>query len=181
MFRLFQITNLVHNSFIFQQYVCYTTLLNMFRAARCSSSGGPTVSPQPLVSSPSVSSRTVCRWRADCPLSTCIVYGCTDGLSPRSSGFSTRPVHVGSVVDEVALGQTFSPITSVFPCQHHSTNPPYSFFSSSTKAIICIITQIIRIMANGATASRNSKEYAVIILEWLKTAKNYGAVFTSKG
>ena len=33
--RLFQITNLMHNSFIFQQYVCYTTLLNMFRAARC--------------------------------------------------------------------------------------------------------------------------------------------------
>ena len=31
---LFQITNLTHNSFIFQQYVCYTTLLNMFRAAR---------------------------------------------------------------------------------------------------------------------------------------------------
>ena len=58
-------------------------LLNMFRAARCSSSGGPIVSPQPLVSSPSVSSRTVCGWRADCsplsncsPLSTCILYGC---------------------------------------------------------------------------------------------------------
>jgi len=50
--RLFQITNLMHNSFIFQQYVCYITLLNMFRAARCSSSGGPIVSPQPLVSSP---------------------------------------------------------------------------------------------------------------------------------
>jgi len=44
----------MHNSFIFQQYVCYTTLLNMFRAARCSSSGGQIVSPQPLVSSPSV-------------------------------------------------------------------------------------------------------------------------------
>jgi len=29
-------------------------LLSMFRAARCSSSGGPIVSPQPLVSSPSV-------------------------------------------------------------------------------------------------------------------------------
>jgi len=48
----------MHNSFIFQQYVCYTTLLNMFRAARCSSSGGPIVSPQPLVSSPFVSSHT---------------------------------------------------------------------------------------------------------------------------
>jgi len=74
--RLFQITNLMHNSFIFQQYICYTTLLNMFRAARCSSSGGSIVSPQPLVSSPSVSSRTVCGWRADCsPLSTGILYG----------------------------------------------------------------------------------------------------------
>ena len=39
-FRLFQITNLMHNSFILQQYVCYTMILNMFRAARCSSSGG---------------------------------------------------------------------------------------------------------------------------------------------
>ena len=75
---LFKITKLMHNSFIFQQYVCYTTLLNMFRAApRCSSSGGQIVSPQPLVSSLSVNSRTVCRLRALCsPLSTCILYGC---------------------------------------------------------------------------------------------------------
>ena len=48
-YRLFQITNLMHNSFIFQQYVCYTTILNMFRAARCSSSGVQIVSPQPLL------------------------------------------------------------------------------------------------------------------------------------
>jgi len=26
----------MHNSFIFQQYICYNTLLNMFRAALCS-------------------------------------------------------------------------------------------------------------------------------------------------
>ena len=52
-YRIFQITNLMHNSFILQQYVCYTTILNMFRAAPCSSSGGQIVSPQPLVSSPS--------------------------------------------------------------------------------------------------------------------------------
>ena len=32
----FQNTNLMHNSFILQQYICYTTLLNMFRAACCS-------------------------------------------------------------------------------------------------------------------------------------------------
>jgi len=49
----------VHNSFNLEHYICYTTLLNMFRAARCSLSGGPIVSPHPLVSSPSVSSRTV--------------------------------------------------------------------------------------------------------------------------
>ena len=51
----------MHNSFILQQYVCYTTILNMFRAARCSSSAEQIVSPQHLVSSPSVNSRTVCR------------------------------------------------------------------------------------------------------------------------
>ena len=63
--RLFQITIFMHNSFILQQYVCYITILNIFRAAPCSSSGGQILSPQPLVSSPSVNSRTVCRWRAD--------------------------------------------------------------------------------------------------------------------
>ena len=81
-YRIFQITNLMTNSFILQQYVCYITILNMFRAARCSSSGGHIVLPQPLVSSPSVNSRTVCRLRADCsPLSTGILYGCLQRLA----------------------------------------------------------------------------------------------------
>ena len=56
----------MYNSFIFQQYVCYITILNMFRAAPCSSSGGHIVLLQPLVSSLSVNSCTVCRLRADC-------------------------------------------------------------------------------------------------------------------
>jgi len=63
-YMTFQITNLIHNSFILQQYVCYTTILNMFRAAPCSSSGGQIVLLQPLVSSLSVNSRT------------CILYRC---------------------------------------------------------------------------------------------------------
>ena len=58
--EVFQIANLMHNFFILQQYVCYTTILNMFLAARCSSSGGKIVSPQPLVSSPSVNNDTIC-------------------------------------------------------------------------------------------------------------------------
>jgi len=41
----------MHNSSILQPYVCYITILNMFREAPCSSSGGQIVSPQPLVSS----------------------------------------------------------------------------------------------------------------------------------
>jgi len=79
----------MHSSFIHQQYVCYTTLLNMFRAARCSSSGGQIVLPQPLVSSPSVNSRTVCRWRVRSPPAYCTaVYrsddtrGCGDTICP---------------------------------------------------------------------------------------------------
>ena len=64
----------MHNSFILQQYVCYTTILNMFRAERCSSSGGQIVLLQPLVSSPAVSSRTVCRWRAQSALYCTALY-----------------------------------------------------------------------------------------------------------
>ena len=84
----FQNTNLVHNSFNLQQYICYTTLLNMFRAARCSSSGGPTVSPQPMVSSPSVSSRTGYGWRALHPHTVRLLtegddtIGCGDTIGP---------------------------------------------------------------------------------------------------
>ena len=57
----------MHNSFILQQYVCYTTILNMFRALRCSSSGGQIVSPQPLVSSPwkSVNDHILIKWGPD--------------------------------------------------------------------------------------------------------------------
>ena len=67
----------MHNSFILQQYVRYITILNMFRAAPSSSSGGQIVSLQPLVSALSVNSRTVCKLRANCsPLSACILYGC---------------------------------------------------------------------------------------------------------
>jgi len=65
----------MHNSFILQENVCYITILNMFRAVTCSSSGGQIVLLQPLVSSLSVNRRTVCRLRADCsPLSTGILY-----------------------------------------------------------------------------------------------------------
>ena len=51
----------MHNSFIIQQYVYYITILNMSRAVLCSPSGGQIVLLQPLVSSLSVNSRTVCR------------------------------------------------------------------------------------------------------------------------
>jgi len=43
--------NLVIMPFILQQHVCYNTILSMFRAAPCSSSGGQIVLLQPLVSS----------------------------------------------------------------------------------------------------------------------------------
>jgi hypothetical protein len=42
-------------------------------------------------------------------------------------GFDPKSAHVGFVVDEVALGDDFSPGISVFPCQYHSTNDTHSF------------------------------------------------------
>jgi hypothetical protein len=45
------------------------------------------------------------------------------GLSPRRPGFDPRSVHVGFVVDKVALGQVFSEYFG-FPRQFHSTGAP---------------------------------------------------------
>jgi hypothetical protein len=48
------------------------------------------------------------------------------GLSPRRPGFAPGSIHVGFVVDKVALGR-FSPSTSVSPANiYHSTIAPYS-------------------------------------------------------
>jgi hypothetical protein len=66
--RLVSITNLMHNSFILQQYICYIIILDMFRAVLCSSSGGHIVLFQHLVSSLSVNGCTVRRLRANSAL-----------------------------------------------------------------------------------------------------------------
>lgn len=50
-------------------------------------------------------------------------------LSPRRTGFHSRPLHVIFVVKTEALGQAFLPVL-LFPCQHHPTRTPHS--SSST-------------------------------------------------
>jgi len=106
MYKRFKITNLMHNFFIFQRYICYITLLNMFRAARCSSSGGPIVLPQLLVSSPSVNSRTVCRLRADCsPLSTRILYSCLQRVTiPEAVVIQLALLMMSSVLLETCWG-----------------------------------------------------------------------------
>ena len=59
----------MHNSFILQQYICYTTILDMFRAARwtnfiTTASGIITLCKQ------------LYSMRVESPLSTRILYGC---------------------------------------------------------------------------------------------------------
>jgi hypothetical protein len=46
------------------------------------------------------------------------------GLSLWRPRFNPGSVHVGFVVDKVALGQVFPPSTSVFLCEFHSTGAP---------------------------------------------------------
>jgi hypothetical protein len=46
--------------------------------------------------------------------------------SPRKLGFAPRSVHVGFVVNKVALGQVLLRACSVPPCQYHSTAASYS-------------------------------------------------------
>jgi hypothetical protein len=52
-------------------------------------------------------------------------------------GFDPGSVRVGFVVDKVALGQVFSPSTSVFTCQFLSTGAP---LLGKTKKLIIFTT-----------------------------------------
>jgi len=49
--------------------------------------------------------------------------------APRRAGFDIRSVHVGFVVDKVAVGQVFLQVRWFFPCQHHSISAPYLFLA----------------------------------------------------
>ena len=65
--RLISVINLMHDSFSLLQYVCYITILDMFRALTCPTSGGQIVLSH-LVSSLSVNGCTICRMRAESAL-----------------------------------------------------------------------------------------------------------------
>ena len=47
------------------------------------------------------------------------------------AGFHLKPAHVGFMIDEVAVGDYFSPGISVLPHQYHPTNDTHSFIHVS--------------------------------------------------
>jgi hypothetical protein len=54
------------------------------------------------------------------------VRGLIAGFSLSRSGFAPNAVHVGFVVDKMALGQVSS-LSPLVACHYHSTAAPYSF------------------------------------------------------
>jgi hypothetical protein len=70
--ELFHLPTLMHNSLFINNMYSYTTILDMFRASTCPSSGGPIVFSQHLVTSLSVNG--------------CTVHRLTDSVSPLSTG-----------------------------------------------------------------------------------------------
>ena len=66
-------------------------------------------------------------------------------LSSRRSGFSPRPVHVGILVDEMALGQSSLRVLP-FPSQYQSTNASYSFtlLSPTLYRIIFAVGSVVK-------------------------------------
>jgi hypothetical protein len=65
------------------------------------------------------------------------------GPSPRSPGFTTGSIHVGFVVDKVALGQIFL-LVLVFPCQYHSTIILHTHTSSAGWTICQLVAALQR-------------------------------------
>jgi len=63
-------------------------------------------------------------------LDLCVIFSLTSGLSCRppttEDGLDPRSVRVRQC-RHIGNGTDFSPITSAFPCQYHSTNAPYPF------------------------------------------------------
>ena len=48
------------------------------------------------------------------------------GLSSQNAEFDPRSVHMRYLVGKMDLGQVFLLVRRFFPCQHYSTNAPYS-------------------------------------------------------
>jgi len=55
-----------------------------------------------------------------------VLYLWTSGMSARELRFDPRAVHIRNFVGWSGTLQGFSPSISVFPCQYHPTNAPYS-------------------------------------------------------
>lgn len=83
------------------------------------------------------------------------------GLSPQRLGFDAMPVDVRFVEYKVALGTGFSPNTSVFPCQYHATNAPYSF------SFTCCSNQNDKHASWERYGNRGASEGNVLELFWV--------------
>jgi hypothetical protein len=83
------------------------------------------------------------------------------GLSPRRTGFDPRSVHVGFVMDEVALGQVFTRVPRVFPVNFV---PPLFHYTEKRKKLIIFITGLHNkpqgCGASVASAAGSSKKKA---------------------
>jgi hypothetical protein len=66
-------------------------------------------------------------------------------LSLRRSGFRPRPVHVGILVEEMALGQSSLRVLQ-FPSQYQSTNSSYSLtlLSPTLYRIILAVDSVVK-------------------------------------
>ena len=58
-------------------------------------------------------------------------------LSPRRTGFSTKPSRICCGQSDTGIG--FSPSTSVVTCQYHSTGAPYPYFIAVSAALYSLL------------------------------------------
>jgi hypothetical protein len=65
------------------------------------------------------------------------------GLSPRKPGFAPGSVHVGLVVDKVALGQLFLRVLR-FPCQYRSSVALHTQISPGKWTIGLLVASVQR-------------------------------------
>jgi hypothetical protein len=89
------------------------------------------------------------------------------GLSPRRPGFDPGSVHVGFVVDKVALGQIFPRVLWFSHCQFHSTSAP--LLGKPKKLTIFIIGLHNKPQGCGASVASATGPFTKKIIEIKET------------
>jgi hypothetical protein len=93
-------------------------------------------------------------------------------VAPRRPDFALGSVHVGFVMDKLALAEVFLPSSSVFPCQYHFTVAPHTHISPEGWAIGPLIASVLRHSLSPSTWTTYALVHVNLMFVYYKESVN---------